>query len=58
MFARAGDGEPEFAQVMLAARGALLERLDDIRIVPGRILDLGAGTGAAGARACAPLPRG
>ena len=33
---------------MLAARRALLERLDDIRIAPGRILDLGAGTGAAG----------
>ena len=57
MFARAGDGEPEFAQVMLAARGALLERLDDIRIVPGRILDLGAGTGAA-ARALARRFRG
>lgn len=48
MFARAGDGAPEFARVMLAARRALLERLDDIRIVPGRILDLGAGTGSAG----------
>ena len=48
MFARAGDGTPEFARVMLAARRALLERLDDIRIAPGRILDLGAGTGAAG----------
>lgn len=47
MFARAGDGAPEFARVMLSARRALLERLDDIRIVPGRILDLGAGTGAA-----------
>ena len=43
-FARAGDGEPEFARVMLEARNALLERLDIIRITPIRILDLGAGT--------------
>ena len=47
-FARSGEGAPEFAQVTLAAREALLERLDDVRITPDRILDLGAGTGAAG----------
>lgn len=47
-FARAGEGAPEFARVTLAAREALLGRLDDIRITPDRILDLGAGTGAAG----------
>lgn len=46
LFARAGDGEPEFARVMQTAREALLERLDDIRIQPRCILDLGAGTGA------------
>ena len=45
-FARAGDGDPEFARVMRAARDALLDRLDDIRLAPGRIVDLGAGTGA------------
>ena len=47
MFARVGDGEAEFARALTVARDALLERLDDIRIVPDRILDLGAGTGAA-----------
>ena len=47
MFARAGDGDPEFASAMRMARDALLERLDIIRIAPGRILDLGAGAGAA-----------
>ena len=47
-FARAGEGAPEFARVTLAAREVLLGRLDDIRITPDRILDLGAGTGAAG----------
>ena len=46
LFARAGDGDPEFARVMQNARDALLERLDGIRIAPRRILDLGAGTGA------------
>ena len=46
MFARAGDGDPEFARVMRIARDALLDRLDDIRIAPRRIVDLGAGTGA------------
>ena len=46
LFARAGDGEAEFAKVMQTAREALLERLDGIRIHPRRILDLGAGTGA------------
>lgn len=46
LFARAGDGDPEFANVMQAAREALLQRLDGIRIAPRRILDLGAGTGA------------
>ena len=46
LFARAGDGEPEFARVMQTAREALLERLDGIRMEPRRILDLGAGTGA------------
>ena len=46
MFARAGDGDPEFARVMRVARDALLDRLDDIRIAPRRIVDLGAGTGA------------
>ena len=46
MFARAGDGDPEFARVMRVARDALLDRLDDVRIAPRRILDLGAGTGA------------
>ena len=45
-FARAGDGDPEFARVMQIARDALLDRLDDIRIAPRRIVDLGAGTGA------------
>ena len=43
-FARAGDGEPEFARVVLEARNALFERLDVVRITPNRILDLGAGT--------------
>ena len=47
-FERAGEGAPEFARVTSAAREALLGRLDDIRITPARILDLGAGTGAAG----------
>ena len=46
MFARAGDGDPEFARVMRIARDALLDRLDDVRIAPRRIVDLGAGTGA------------
>ena len=50
IFARAGDGDPEFARVMLTARDALLERLDGIRIAPTRILDLGAGTGATARR--------
>ena len=45
-FARAGDGDPEFARVMRIARDALLDRLDDVRIAPRRIVDLGAGTGA------------
>ena len=56
-FARAGDGEPEFARAVRIARDALLDRLDDIRIAPRRILDLGAGTGA-GARALARRYRG
>ena len=47
LFARAGDGDPAFAGVMQDARDALLDRLDGIRIAPGRVLDLGAGTGAA-----------
>ena len=47
LFARAGDGDPAFAEVVRNARDALLERLDDIRIAPRRILDLGAGTGMA-----------
>ena len=51
-FARAGDGGPEFEGVVQAARDTLLERLDVIRIAPRRVLDLGAGTGAA-ARALA-----
>ena len=52
IFARAGDGDPEFAQVMLSARNMLLDCLDGIRIAPKRILDLGAGAGtAAGALA-------
>ena len=46
MFARAGAGDPELAEFMQAARDALLERLDGIRISPARVLDLGAGTGA------------
>jgi len=46
MFARAGDGDPEFARLAQIARDALLERLDGIRIRPRRILDLGSGTGA------------
>ena len=50
IFARAGDGDPAFARVMLTARDALLERLDGIRIAPTRILDLGAGTGATARR--------
>ena len=50
IFARAGDGDPEFARVMLTARDGLFERLDDIRIAPRRILDLGAGTGATARR--------
>ena len=49
-FARAGDGAPEFARVMLTAREGLLERLVGIRIAPRRILDLGAGTGATARR--------
>ena len=49
-FARAGDGDPEFARVMLSARDGLLERLDGIRLAPRRILDLGAGTGATARR--------
>ena len=56
-FARAGDGEPEFARVCLTARDGLLDRLDGIRIAPSRILDLGAGTGAT-ARALARRFRG
>lgn len=47
MFARAGDGEYDFARAMTIARDALFDRLDDIHIAPARILDLGAGTGAA-----------
>ena len=47
MFAQSADGEPEFARAMNIARSALFDRLDDIRIAPARILDLGAGTGAA-----------
>ena len=57
IFARAGDGDPEFEGVMQTARDALLDRLDGIRIAPGRILDLGTGTGAA-ARALARRFRG
>ena len=49
-FARAGDGDPEFARVMLSARDGLLKRLDGIRLAPRRILDLGAGTGATARR--------
>ena len=45
MFARVCDGEPEFARAMSIARDALLARLDDVRIAPGTILDLGCGTG-------------
>ena len=45
LFARAGDGDPEFARVLQRARDSLLERLDGIRVAPRRILDLGAGTG-------------
>ena len=45
-FARAGDGDPEFARVTQTARDGLLERLADIRIDPHRVLDLGSGTGA------------
>ena len=45
-FARAGDGDPEFARIMGMARDALLDRLDDVRIAPRRILDLGSGAGA------------
>ena len=44
-FARAGDGDPAIAGVMRNARDSLLDCLDDIRIAPRRILDLGAGTG-------------
>ena len=57
IFERAGDGAPEFSEVMWTARDALLDRLDEIRIAPQRILDLGAGTGAA-ARALARRFRG
>lgn len=46
-FARAGDGDPEAARTMRIARDALLQRLDEVRIEPLRIVDLGAGTGAA-----------
>ena len=49
-FARAHDGDPEFARVVDIARDALLERLDGIRIQPRRILDLGSGTGATARR--------
>ena len=56
-FARAGDGDPEVARALLLARNTLLDRLDEIRIAPTRILDLGAGTGA-GARALARRYRG
>ena len=45
-FARADTGDPEFARIMRMARDALLDRLDDVRIAPRRILDLGSGTGA------------
>ena len=51
-FARAGYGDPEFLEFMRVAREALLDRLEGIRLAPGRILDLGAGTGTA-ARALA-----
>jgi len=57
LFARAGDGDPEVARALHIARGALLDRLDEIRIAPTRILDLGAGTGA-GARALVRRYRG
>ncbi len=50
LFARAGDGDPATASVMENARDALLDCLDDIRIAPRRILDLGAGTGAVARR--------
>ena len=56
-FARAGDGDPEFARTTQVARDALLDRLAEIRITPRRILDLGAGTGV-GARALARRYRG
>lgn len=57
LFARARDGDPEVARVLRIARDVLLDRLDEIRIAPNRILDLGAGTGA-GARALARRYRG
>ena len=57
MFARAGDGVPDFARAMTTARDALLDRLDDIRLVPDRILDLGAGTGPAAGELARRYPR-
>ena len=56
-FARAGDGDPEAARTVRIARDALLQRLDEVRIEPRRIVDLGAGTGA-GAHALARRYRG
>ena len=42
---------------MTIARDALLHRLDDIRIVPDRILDMGAGTGTAAQELARRFPR-
>ena len=56
-FARSGDGHRTFARAMTIARDALLHRLDDIRIVPDRILDLGAGTGTAAPELARRFPR-
>ena len=48
---------PSSRGVMLTARDGLFERLDDIRIAPRRILDLGAGTGATAPPPRASFPR-
>ena len=50
MFARVGDGDPEFVRIAQIARDAQLERLGDIRIRPRTILDLGSGSGATARR--------